>query len=41
MLRLRDLLLRWLLVPTLLLWAGAFVFGYLHSLDQALSLIHI
>ncbi len=35
MLRLRDLLLRWLLVPTLLLWAGAFVFGYLHSLDQA------
>ena len=35
MLRLRDLLLRWLLVPTLLLWAGAFVYGYLHSLDQA------
>jgi two-component system sensor histidine kinase TctE len=35
MLRLRNLLLRWLLVPTLLLWAGAFVYGYLHSLDQA------
>lgn len=35
MLRLRDLLLRWLLVPSLLLWGVSFVVGYRHSLDQA------
>jgi two-component system sensor histidine kinase TctE len=35
MLRLRSLLLRWLLVPTLLLWVAAVAVGYLHSLGQA------
>ena len=29
MLRLRSLLLRWLLMPSLLLWAGGFALGYL------------
>lgn len=33
--RLRSQLLRWLLVPTLALWAVAVVFGYLRSLEQA------
>lgn len=35
MVRLRSLLLRWLLIPTLLLWAAGFAFDYLHSLSQA------
>ena len=35
MIRLRDLLLRWLLVPTLILWVLAFTIGYLRSLAQA------
>lgn len=35
MLRLRSLLLRWLLVPTLALWVAAVAVGYLHSLAQA------
>jgi two-component system, OmpR family, sensor histidine kinase TctE len=33
--RLRSLLLRWLLIPTLALWLLAFAFGYLRSLAQA------
>ncbi|MBI5721455.1 MAG: sensor histidine kinase N-terminal domain-containing protein [Burkholderiales bacterium] len=33
--RLRSLLLAWLLVPSLALWGLAFAFGYLHSLGQA------
>ncbi|HSI60292.1 MAG TPA: sensor histidine kinase N-terminal domain-containing protein [Ideonella sp.] len=35
MTRLRDLLLRWLLVPTLALWALGFAIGYMRSLAQA------
>lgn len=35
MVRLRSLLLRWLLVPSLLLWAGGFALGYWRSLAQA------
>lgn len=35
MLRLRSLLLRWLLIPSLLLWAGGFALGYWRSLAQA------
>lgn len=35
MTRLRSLLLRWLLVPTLALWALGFVAGYMRSLAQA------
>jgi len=35
MIRLRSLLLRWVLLPTLVLWAAGFVVGYLHSLAQA------
>ncbi|HSW26442.1 MAG TPA: sensor histidine kinase N-terminal domain-containing protein, partial [Burkholderiaceae bacterium] len=34
-LRLRSLLLRWLLIPSLLLWAGGFALGYWRSLAQA------
>jgi two-component system sensor histidine kinase TctE len=33
--RLRDLLLRWLLIPTLVLWAAAFALSYLRGLAQA------
>jgi two-component system sensor histidine kinase TctE len=33
--RLRSLLLRWLLVPTLTLWVAAFAISYLRSLAQA------
>lgn len=33
--RLRSLLLAWLLVPSLLLWGLAFGFGWLHNLDLA------
>ncbi|HSW04906.1 sensor histidine kinase [Aquabacterium sp.] len=33
--RLRNLLLRWLLIPTLLLWAAGFALSYLRSLAQA------
>jgi two-component system sensor histidine kinase TctE len=32
---LRSLLLGWVLVPTLILWAAGFAVGYLHSLAQA------
>lgn len=35
MIRLRSLLLRWLLIPSLLLWAGGFALGYWRSLAQA------
>lgn len=35
MIRLRSLLLGWLLLPTLTLWALGFVFSYLRSLEQA------
>jgi two-component system sensor histidine kinase TctE len=35
MIRLRSLLLRWVLLPTLALWAAGFAVGYLHSLAQA------
>lgn len=35
MTRLRDLLLRWLLIPTLALWAVAFGLSYLRGLAQA------
>ena len=35
MTRLRSLLLAWLLLPTLLLWALGFVVGYVRSLEQA------
>lgn len=35
MIHLRSLLLRWLLPPTMVLWALAFTVGYLHSLAQA------
>lgn len=35
MTRLRSLLLRWLLLPTLVLWALGFGFGYVRSLAQA------
>ena len=33
--RLRSLLLRWLLVPTLALWGLGFAVGYARSLQQA------
>lgn len=35
MVRLRSLLLRWVLVPALTLWVAGFAVGYLHSLAQA------
>jgi len=35
MVRLRSLLLRWVLLPTLALWAAGFAVGYLHSLALA------
>lgn len=35
MTRLRDLLLRWLLIPTLALWVAGFAVSYLRSLEQA------
>lgn len=35
MIRLRSLLLGWLLLPTLMLWALAFVVAYMRSLEQA------
>ena len=35
MMRLRSLLLGWLLLPTVVLWALGFVVGYMRSLAQA------